>query len=101
MRWKIAVLGLAVLGLALVVASYNLNSYNSGFCPETTSMPSSFLWFGGFCDHTMTLSGLTFHIRQTAEGIFGVGLISLISGLAIGLYGMSRHMVLTKSRISS
>jgi len=91
MKSKVLASGLVVLGIGLVFASLIFNSYNTGSCPAMTSIPPSFLWFGGLCDHTITFAGLTFWIRQTSEAVFGVGLVALIAGLAIGLYGMSRR----------
>ncbi len=97
MKPSIAILTLAILGLGLVGASFVLNAYNTGSCPETSSIPQSFLWFGGFCDHTMTLSGITFWIRGTAEGIFGVGFALQLASVALGVFRMPRRFTPTTS----
>ncbi len=97
------ILSLALLGLGLVFGSFVLDSYNVGSCPEAAGNPyfhpsPVFPLFGNsFCDHTMMVGGITFWIGHTAEGVLGAGTVLLISSLAIGLSGMSRHLTGTKS----
>jgi len=89
-------LSLGIIGAGLILGAFILGSYNTGFCPEHPSPP---LFGHSLCDHAMTIDGITFWISATAEGILAVGAGLLISGMAIGLYGMNSRGNLPRAEL--
>jgi hypothetical protein len=85
-RLPILAISLALLGIGLDIESMVLNSLNRGSCPAL--QPG--------CDHTMTIGGMTFWIRATADSILILGALVLAASLGICLYwvrkGKSRRM---------
>jgi|HubBroStandDraft_6_1064221.scaffolds.fasta_scaffold327237_2 hypothetical protein len=96
MRPIVLALSLGIIGVGLIVGAFTLGSYDTGFCPEHPSPPM----FGhSLCDHAMTVDGVTFWIRATAEGILAVGAVLIVSGLTMGLYGIKSRENLPQNRL--
>ena len=81
MRLKFLALGLMIAGVVILLSSFYLSISFWGSCPPF-----------GSCDHTLTVWGITFWIGRTAKIGFVWGVLTLLLGMATGVYSAVQRL---------